>query len=200
MTAETHLGSIFFGLSVPLAVYFVVFFLCPKYKIERTIGYISISVVLLSAAYGAHWWYLALHPPQNAISWILLNGGLKSYGAIVGGIIGAAYCARRYKVPVVVGLAAALEGGVLSLWCVRIGCTLNQEHLGPTTNVPWAVMDRSGTLRHNMGLYELLFLSATLLPYVILTAKKPPNTQQTTLGIFIGYGLFKITERLVLPI
>lgn len=197
MYANLSLASLFFGLSIPVSVVYSVFRLCPKYHIKKMEGYTIAVFALFAAAYGAHWWYLAIHKPDDWTSWFLLDGGLKSTGAIVGGLLAVFACSLFYNISILIGLTMALEAGVIALWVVRIGCAINEEHLGQPTPFFLAAKDNFGILRHNLGLYECLFLSLTLVPFVLITANKQPNVKLTALIIVSSYVVFKIGLRFV---
>lgn len=192
MSIGSFFAPLFFGLSIPLTVGFTVFRLCPKYKVDKMAGYTTVTLGLIAAAYGAHWWYLASHPPTHPSSWFFIDGGFSSSGAIIGGVLFGSICAVFFKIPATTAIVAALEAGVIGLWVVRVGCTLLAEHLGSPTSFMWAAIDSQGVARHNLGLYELLFLSALLVPFVLWSSRKSPHKLMSFGVIVIGYACFKV--------
>lgn len=102
--------------------------------------------------------------------------GLSSYGGFFGGVgVFAAfyllYQRRRWWRE-----ADCLIQGMIVAWIFgRFGCTVSGDHPGPRTDVAWAYPYPDGP-RHNLGLYELIFTVAVLLPANLLLhrRKAPP--------------------------
>ena len=65
------------------------------------------------------------------------KGGLGWYGALVGGIVGVAICARLNKFSLARFADAVAPGIILGLSIGRIGCTLNGDSPGTLTSLPW---------------------------------------------------------------
>lgn len=188
------LATFFFVIAIPLMIAFTLLRLCPKYGIKKNEAYISMGLISFFSAYGAHWGHLIVFPPSTVRSWFFLDGGFNSTGAIVFGTIATIVCASIYKKNLWVVLAMSLDAAVVGLWSIRAGCALKSEHLGAITNVGWAAIDHSGNLRHDLGLYEFIFLSVTLLPYVVIASKKKPRPVQSISIIVFCYGAFRITN------
>jgi phosphatidylglycerol---prolipoprotein diacylglyceryl transferase len=65
------------------------------------------------------------------------KGGLGWYGALIGGIVGVAICARLNKFSLARFADATAPGIILGLSIGRIGCTLNGDSPGTATSLPW---------------------------------------------------------------
>ena len=108
--------------------------------------------------------------------------GLSSVGGLVGGATGFA---------LVLSLRGALswryadvimQGLVIAWVVVRLGCTLVGDHPGARTEFFLAMQFADG-LRHNMGLYEFLFMLLVVVPGNLrLNRTRPPT------GVFIGFN------------
>jgi prolipoprotein diacylglyceryl transferase len=67
------------------------------------------------------------------------EGGLGIYGALLGGIIGAAIAARRYGVALPVLLDCIAPGAAFAQALGRFGNYFNQELFGGPTRLPWGL-------------------------------------------------------------
>lgn len=83
-----------------------------------------------------HWEYYS----QSPLSILALNeGGISVWGAVLGGLIGAALFAKWRGYPIARGLDIASFGIVIGLAIGRLGDLVNGEHCARVTNLPWAV-------------------------------------------------------------
>ena len=67
------------------------------------------------------------------------RGGLAIEGAILGGLVGGALAARRYKLPVLSVADAVAPGLVLGQAIGRLGCLVTGDALGGVTTLPWGI-------------------------------------------------------------
>jgi phosphatidylglycerol:prolipoprotein diacylglycerol transferase len=107
---------------------------------------------------------LFYHPEELAEPLRILKvwEGLSSMGGLLGAIVTAAFWFRRHKVsfaPFGDGFALGLASG----WGIaRVGCFTVHDHPGVRSDFPLAV-DFPGGPRHDLGLYEAIFLFALAL-------------------------------------
>jgi prolipoprotein diacylglyceryl transferase len=67
------------------------------------------------------------------------EGGISIYGAVIGGILGAVAYGWFRKLPVARGLDSAAFGLLLGMGIGRVGDLINGEHVGTSSDLPWAV-------------------------------------------------------------
>lgn len=86
-----------------------------------------------------------------------------------------------------------LQGLALGWIFGRLGCTVSGDHPGPRTTLPFAYPYPDGP-RHNMGLYEMVFTAAVLLPAnLLLHRRNPPVGGFVALNaLFYGAGRFAL--------
>jgi phosphatidylglycerol:prolipoprotein diacylglycerol transferase len=92
------------------------------------------SQTLLDA--GIDTMYYLTHPLDIVTTW---RGGLGMPGAIIGGVIGLYFFAKRKKIDVRILLDAAAPGVALAQAIGRWGNFVNQELYGPPTDLPWGI-------------------------------------------------------------
>jgi phosphatidylglycerol:prolipoprotein diacylglycerol transferase len=74
-------------------------------------------------------------------------------------------------------------------WVVaRTGCALVHDHIGNITTFPLAVRFPDGLLRHDLGLYELIFTVLCLIPLCLVVTSKPWRAGSLTALIFLTYS------------
>lgn len=101
------------------------------------------------------------------------RSGFSSFGAFIGSPIAAIYFCKKRAVAVRPYIDCLLYGFVGGWLFGRLGCFSVHDHPGVRTNFPASVLIR-GELRHDLGLYELLFTLVlfTYLTYAIRTGKR----------------------------
>jgi phosphatidylglycerol:prolipoprotein diacylglycerol transferase len=67
------------------------------------------------------------------------RGGLSWFGGFVGGISVGLWLLRRYRIPIVAGLAAGAPGLAFGHAIGRIGCFMVGDDYGKPSSLPWAV-------------------------------------------------------------
>jgi phosphatidylglycerol:prolipoprotein diacylglycerol transferase len=100
---------------------------------------------------------------------VFSRGGLSWFGGFVGGIGTGLWLLRRYRIPLVSGLAAAAPALAIGHAIGRIGCFMVGDDYGRPSTLPWAVAFPQGlppttTPVHPTQLYE----SAALLVLALL--------------------------------
>jgi phosphatidylglycerol:prolipoprotein diacylglycerol transferase len=84
-------------------------------------------------------WAIEFHNTAPFLDLVLSRGGLSWFGGLAGGLIAGLATLRRYRVPLVRGLAAASPGLALGHAIGRIGCFLVGDDYGRPSTLPWAV-------------------------------------------------------------
>lgn len=84
-----------------------------------------------------HWDFYGSNPGEILA---LTEGGISVWGAIIGGVLGAATFALIRGMPIGRGLDAAAFGLILGQAIGRLGDLINGEHLARATDLPWGVI------------------------------------------------------------
>lgn len=138
-TIGWHGVLMFIGIAVGLGLTLV---LAKRLGIQEEVTYTAGIWAVVFGFVGARlthvidsWSYYSQHLVEILKIW---NGGLGWYGALVGGIVGVAICARINKFSLARFADAAAPAIILGLSIGRIGCTLNGDAPGTETSLPWA--------------------------------------------------------------
>ncbi|MBE3589680.1 MAG: prolipoprotein diacylglyceryl transferase [Firmicutes bacterium] len=133
----------------------------------------NVSLVgIMSGVVGARLLYVLTNPgyfqqfPSEIIR--IDHGGLSIHGALLGGVLGVAAYARRYRVPVSPLLDWAVPGVAVGIALVRIGNIFNREILGH----PAAIL---GGARHPAQLYGSAIGILLLLLYFHQSRRETPD-------------------------
>ena len=94
---------------------------------------------------------------ENPLILLMIWRGISSYGGFFGGALGAWVCLRKEKVDPYPYLEALLYGLVPAWAIARLGCTIAFDHPGRITSFVLGMADLNGVVRHNLGLYEMLW-------------------------------------------
>jgi phosphatidylglycerol:prolipoprotein diacylglycerol transferase len=92
------------------------------------------------------------------------RGGLSWFGGLIGGVATGIWLLRRYKVPLIAGLAAAAPALAAGHAIGRVGCFLVGDDYGRPTDLPWGVAFPDGLPPtdipvHPTQLYEAFLLA-----------------------------------------
>lgn len=139
--------------------------------LQRLLPWLLVGVVL-----GAHVVSVTLYYPdrimEDPLIWFRLWDGLSSFGGIVGGLLVAFLFFRRLGLRMKHYKQVLLFGAVVSLLVGRFGCAVTHDHPGKLSDSPLAVKGwptpdtpkrslgfyTEGEHRHDLGLYEFLYL------------------------------------------
>ena len=83
-----------------------------------------------------HWAYYREHLTQALMIW---EGGLRIYGAIIGGALGVLLYSALYRLPTLTLLDFSAPGMALGHAIGRWGNFINHELYGPPTTLPWGL-------------------------------------------------------------
>ncbi len=94
---------------------------------------------------------------DDPLTLLMVWGGLSSFGGFFGGVLGAHLYLRGRGAPTIPYLEAGFFGFV-PVWILgRLGCTIAFDHPGLPTTFFLGMADGGGVVRHNLGLYEMLY-------------------------------------------
>ena len=94
---------------------------------------------------------------ENPLLIVMVWKGISSYGGFFGGTFGGWIYLRRKGIRPLPYFEAMLFGFVPAWAIARLGCTTAFDHPGLKTDFFLGMADASGTVRHNLGLYEALW-------------------------------------------
>ena len=131
----------------------------------------------IPACFGAHVFHVLAYAPETLLTdplyLLRLNKGLSSMGGI-GSYFIFVYIFLRFKGQLhrwKEWLDMAAQGLIVGLLVGRIGCALVHDHLGTKTDF-FLGMEYLGVVRHDLGIYEFLFLLLGLFPLSLYLSKK----------------------------
>jgi len=131
---------------------------------------------------------VAYHPDllaKNPLSLFMVWGGMSSFGGFFGAMAGIWFYLRRKGVPLLPYYEAILFGFV-PVWILgRLGCTITFDHPGTPTDFFLGMADSAGVVRHNLGLYEMLWTIAITLVLYGLRNYRPFPGFHSVLVIFL---------------
>jgi len=137
--------------------------LAKKKRFHFTANHIEQLIVwlLVGCVVGARVFYCFVYDPKQFLQnpfflFEIYNGGLSFHGGLVGAGIAAYFFARKHKIPFWNLTDAMALSTPIGLAMGRLGNFINGELWGRVTDVPWAVVFRSGgpEPRHPSQLYE----------------------------------------------
>lgn len=108
-------------------------------------------------------WTIEFSSSQPLSELLFSRGGLSWFGGLIGGVGTGLWLLRRYRVPLVRGLAAATPALAVGHAIGRIGCFLVGDDYGRPTDLPWGIAFPEGLPPvivpvHPTQLYEALAL------------------------------------------
>jgi phosphatidylglycerol:prolipoprotein diacylglycerol transferase len=117
--------------------------------------------------------------------------GMSSFGGIAGAGLGL-WLRFRHEPRVLLTVAEVLAPALVVGWPFgRLGCALVHDHVGRLSGFPLAIAFPGGA-RHDLGLYELLYTVAVLLPAALVLCRKPrpPGTILAWLALLYAPARF----------
>jgi phosphatidylglycerol:prolipoprotein diacylglycerol transferase len=121
-------------------------------------------------------------------SLLFSRGGLSWFGGFAGGVGTGLWLLRRYRIPMVTGLAAAAPALALGHAIGRIGCFLVGDDYGKPSTLPWAVAFPKGLPPttvpvHPTQLYEAVALAILLM--LLLQWRRDGVPDRVVLGRYL---------------
>ncbi len=196
LTISTHALMMVTGI-------FVAYFLARREAKRR--NDLSVDIVdgvinwaVIGGMVGARLGYVVLNPGYytNLIDILKIwQGGLVSFGGVLGGFIGVLIYLRHKKVDWA-PYADLLAPYALLGWGIgRIGDFLAWEEFGTITSLPWGVNAGFGVARHPVQLYTLLTMTVG---FVLLQRLKKTSRAVERGYIFMAAGVYYFTERFMM--
>jgi phosphatidylglycerol---prolipoprotein diacylglyceryl transferase len=117
------------------------------------------------------------------------RGGLSWFGGFSGGLAVGLWLLRRYRVPLITGLAAASPALAVGHAIGRIGCFLVGDDYGKPTSLPWGISFPEGLPPttvpvHPTQLYETAALA--LLAVMLFRLSRAGASDRLILGTYLG--------------
>ena len=120
----------------------------------------GISAIAIGFVVSHFFWAVLYNYPlvqENPVILLMIWKGISSYGGFFGGAFGGWIYLKRKGIPSL-PYFEAMVFGVVPAWAIaRTGCTIAFDHPGRTTSFFLGMADGSGIIRHNLGLYEMLW-------------------------------------------
>jgi phosphatidylglycerol:prolipoprotein diacylglycerol transferase len=108
-------------------------------------------------------WAIEFSGREPFLDLLLSRGGVSWFGGFAGGVGTGLWLLRRYKVPLVRGLAAASPALAIGHAIGRIGCFLVGDDYGRPTDLPWGVAFRQGLPPIDVPVHPTQLYEAALL-------------------------------------
>lgn len=160
-----HLGPVTlapFGPLVSLGVLFGIHLMhrwADRFGLVWEDVFAAVGWMLVVGFVGSHVLDVALYQPQRFFEPSVLldfRSDYSSFGGFVCGGVTAAIAFRRHGVPLLRGLECTLYGFIGGWLFGRLACFSVHDHPGLETTFPLGV-PMGGVVRHDLGLYELLY-------------------------------------------
>ncbi len=152
------------------------------------------SWMTLGGVLGARLLYVLLNPSMLGEPWRILalwEGGLVSYGGLVGAAVAWWLYLRKHRLPADLFNHALGPPALLGWGIGRIGCFLNWwNEYGTVTTVPWAFVVGQDPPRHPVMLYLALGHILAALSAALLARRLRVRADGLAL---MGYGLVRFT-------
>lgn len=183
-----------------------------KFNISKENVYNLTFASVIPAIIGARLYYVAFFPgdfyklhPEKILA--VSEGGIAIYGAIIGGILGAAIISRVKHLPFLNVLDLLSLGVVIGQAIGRWGNFVNQEAFGEITDLPWGMMSENTAWEtvHPCFLYESLGCLLIFLILHIMTRKLKKRAGNIFLTYTMLYGALRFaieslrTDSLIIP-
>lgn len=143
--------------------------------------------------FGAHWFHVLAYDPaafrSNPLVLLDINAGLASLGGILSFCI---FFPTYLKLKGRIGewrmwFDISVQGLIVGLMTGRIGCALLHDHRGDFSDFFLAVRFPEGA-RHDLGLYELLYLALIVFPLSVWINKKNFRPGLQAAAFCFSYG------------
>jgi len=136
------------------------------------------------------------HPLDALKVW---EGGMSFHGGLIGVLLAMLYFARRTRRTFFTVADFFAPWVPIGLGLGRLGNFINHELWGKVSDVPWAMVFRSGGSlpRHPSQLYELALEGVALFVLLWLYSRKPRATGSISGLFLIGYGVSRFVVEFV---
>ncbi|MBU2523071.1 MAG: prolipoprotein diacylglyceryl transferase [Nanoarchaeota archaeon] len=156
---------------------FVITLEAKRRKLNLDSIYALVLFLFIGGVLGARIGWILTEAPSN-LSFMdylnIWNGGMVSFGGLIGGLIFMAIYAYYKKLNMLTYLDVFAIGIPLGHAIGRVGCYLIGDHLGKETVMPWAIL-MNGQLTHPIILYEIILLLGIFALMIYMKNKKLPK-------------------------
>jgi prolipoprotein diacylglyceryl transferase len=127
--------------------------------------HVMVGLIALAGVIGAKLWHALERPYElfdNPTGLLFSRDGFAWFGGFVAGTLMLAYCARRYRVPLLTLMDSAAPAAALGYAVGRIGCLLSGDgDYGIPTSLPWGMSFPHGLVPttdrvHPTPIYEFI--------------------------------------------
>ncbi len=190
----------FYNYVASLGLLLTLFFLV-KYKIKAyyisTDEFVQAAVVVGFFSYfGSHigWMFrdgVTATEQASMMNWLAFYKGGQSATGLLGAILAVVLVCLWHKKNIFNYISLLIEAGLVTLAFVRIGCSYNHEHLGIEAPKWLGYTDQFGIYRHDLGLYECLFLWLCFIPNFLRHRRNIYNASKFTIQFTISFLIFR---------
>ncbi len=134
--------------------------------------------------------------------WILITQSKTIVGGLLGGLIGTEIAKKILKITKSSGDMLTFPI-ILGIMIGRIGCFLtgvNDETVGLPSNLPWALDQGDGILRHPTSIYEIIFLGIIWITLKFIKGKYKPRNGDIFKFFMIAYLGWRLLVDFIKPI
>lgn len=169
-----------FGPLVSLGVLFGIHLMrrwALRFGLEWERVFASVGWMLVIGFVGSHVLDVALYNPDEFFDPAVLldfRSEYSSFGGFLCGGAAALYAFRRYGVPLLRGMECTLYGFIGGWLFGRLACFTVHDHPGRATSFFLGV-PVDGTVRHDLGFYELLYTIALFVVVQLSTRRPRPD-------------------------
>lgn len=125
-----------------------------------------------------------------SVIWRIWDGGMAIYGGLIGGALTGWFFLRWRGLPILPYADIIARTLPITIAIGRVGCLLIHDHLGSLTAQPWGQQLAGGSVRHELALYEIVFMLG-LSVVLNLRTRWWQRPGQPTLVFLFSYGLFR---------
>jgi phosphatidylglycerol:prolipoprotein diacylglycerol transferase len=142
---------------------------------------------------GAHLVAVLLYHPERIsregpLVLLAIWDGISSYGGFFGALVGLILFYRKQKTPWLHQAEIIAQALIVGWIFGRTACFVAYDHPGAQTDFFLAQEYRDGTIRHNLGLYEMLFTLLVIGPAILLIRRFNPRQGAIILTISLLYA------------
>jgi phosphatidylglycerol---prolipoprotein diacylglyceryl transferase len=152
--------------------------------------------LLLGAVVGARIIYCVVYDPRALLAnpfylFEIYRGGLSFHGGLLGVVVAVYFFSKKRGIPFWNLIDACALATPTGLALGRIGNFINGELYGRTTDVPWAVVFKTGgpLPRHPSQLYEFLLEGVLLFAVLWVLKNRLKRDGQLSLVFLFGYTM-----------
>ncbi len=155
--------------------------------------YLMLGVIIGSRLYHVLVWEPSYYLANPLKIFFLWEGGMAFHGGLIGGVVTAYLCKRKYKLSLLKLLDILCIPALIALALGRIANFINAETYGIVTKLPWCVDFGDGQCRHPVQIYAAI--KRTFVAFTIYFISKKPHKPGYLFFLTItllGFGRFFI--------